>query len=160
MLKWTGMILIAFCAVLAAVKTAESGKKRLEIYEALISFVMELRDGITCLRLPLCELYERCSSDALISRGFPSMLSQCGWEDALKRSGIADMLDERSLAALCELGARLGRSGTQEQEEACNYCISRLQTGFAEIRTDAPKRTRMASSLCLLGGVAIIIMLM
>lgn len=160
MLKWTGMILIAACAVFAALKTADNGKKRLEIYEGLISYITELRDGITRLRLPLGELYMRCSSDVLTSPGFPSMLERFGWADALKLSGIAEMLDERSFAALCELGAVIGKSDAAEQENACNYCISRLQTSFSEIRTDAPKKTRMTSSLCLLGGVAIIIILL
>ena len=160
MLKWMGILLIAFCAVYAALKTADGGKKRLEIYEALISFVMELRDGITCLRLPLDELYARCSLVTLTSRGFPAMLTQYGWAEALKRSGIAEMLDERSLAALCELGTLLGKSGTAEQEEACNYCVTRLRESFTQVRTESPKKTKMASSLCLIGGVAIIIMLL
>lgn len=142
-----------------------SGRRKRLLEQALEALKM-LRMQIVSLLEPLAEALRQ--SEFSLFAATAGRLPECpsaseAWKSVLsretRRGGIADSLQKRELDALERLFERLGESGRAAQDDAIRACIASIEEALNEARTKSEQADRLCTSMGLLLGLTIAVLL-
>jgi stage III sporulation protein AB len=135
-------------------------KKRIERGEALRALIAHISREIECFRTPLENIYSSFSSEVLEKNAFLQKVRVSGLERALEGERTAFCFDEKSFVALVNFTEFLGKSEYSDQTARCKYILSVLDEDLKIKRENYPKNRKMYSSLGILAGIMIVILLL
>lgn len=159
MLKIFGLILILSGSFAGAIWNIKFQKNRLYVNEAFLDFIMYLRNRIYFFHENLNDVYSSYENIFLQKNGFISLIPELGFNDALIVSGTMECFDKKIQSVLINFGNRLGKSGVNEQIANCDSCIEELERYLEKMRQEIPDKIKMYSSLSVILGFGIVLML-
>ncbi|MBQ5601325.1 MAG: stage III sporulation protein AB [Clostridia bacterium] len=159
-IKYIGLFLIFIVCTFFGSGLALAEKKRIERSEALRALIAHISREIECFRTPLENIYSSFSSEVLEKNAFLQKVRISGLECALEGEMSAFCFDEKSFAALVNFAEFLGKSEYSDQTARCKYILSVLDEDLKIKRENYPKNRKMYSSLGILAGIMIVILLL
>ena len=159
-IKYIGLFLIFIVCTFFGSGLALAEKKRIERSEALRALIAHISREIECFRTPLENIYSSFSSEVLEKNAFLQKVRISGLECALEGEMSAFCFDEKSFAALVNFTEFLGKSEYSDQTARCKYILSVLDEDLKIKRENYPKNRKMYSSLGILAGIMIVILLL
>ncbi|MBR6514337.1 MAG: hypothetical protein IKT46_05825 [Clostridia bacterium] len=116
---------------------------------AVIDFITYTRQQIAFFCTPTARIIASYKDPILSSNGF------------FDKKGLENnrYLDQRGRKLLEEFFSRLGKSSSEEQTANCDYIIAGLNTLIDEYKNDAEKKYKAYSSLTLILGLMLLILL-
>jgi hypothetical protein len=125
--------------------------------EGLLLLLRALRGQIDCFSRPWREVVAEFENEALESCGFLPVLREQDFPRALERGrGAWDAETARVLAAF---GGGVGRSYKAEQVALCDWALSELEAAEKRQKEEGPRRARLSASLTVVGGLALLLLL-
>lgn len=130
-------------------------------------------DALKMLRMQIVHFLEPLE-EALRRSEFPLFVQTAGqlpacrgaleaWKQVMdretRRGGAADSLRRRELDALERLFERLGESGRAAQDDAIRACAALIEEALSEARVQSEQADRLYTSMGLLLGLAIAVLL-
>ena len=158
-LKYLGMILIVLSSTLIGSRLAISEKRRIERSEALCELVHFIYREIECFRTPLDDIYMRFSSPVLDNCGFMSDTREKSLKYALENMKDSLSYREQTVSEIISFADGLGKSEYQDQIARCKYTLSSMDADLKKAKEEYPKNRKMYTSLGLLSGLMIIILM-
>ena len=155
-----GVVLLFGLSLFFCLCVSRMERGRVRQTEGFLLLLRYVRTQISCFRTPVQEIYGSFRNPALSECGFLDALRQYGFPEALDRCTGRLYLDEEELKTLSALGRELGRSYCEDQIALCDYTLEQMERAFDRRREEAPKRTRVAHSLVLTGGLMLILVLL
>ena len=134
-------------------------KKRLLEYEGFLSFIYHVRLQMSCYLKPTRRLAEGFYSKPLADSGFLEYIGECeNIYEAYKRaeSRLSLSKDEREL--LLGLFSSLGDGYLNDELKVIDAYRSRLEEGFSQLKRDAPKNSKLISTLSVTAAVGFLIL--
>lgn len=127
--------------------------------EGFLQLCRHLRGQISCYALPISDAVLPLQIEALEECGVLPLLKEgVDFPQALERSKGELCLEPAALDALYAFGAGLGKSYREEQIALCDYTAEELEKAARQARRDCPRREKLAGSLCLTGGLALLVL--
>ena len=155
--KFIGIVLILCCGVLAGLAFAAFERRRCRQAEGFLSLLRHIRLQIDCFSIPVVQILDSCDTRILID---------CGTEatklpdfNALLH-GTRLYVPEEMCRLLVDFGAQLGSSYREEQLRCCDYFLERLIPCCDALRTELPKRERMALILPIAVSAMLVLLLL
>ena len=170
MLRWVGAALLVLSSSLISMNAVVRSRQRIRALNALIEAMCAMRTELADRRTPLTELTERLSARQkqpaaeffgavtvnLLRRELPF---SAAWEMALRETEPLCLLPEEQ-QVMENLGSRLGRSGTAQQEEAISAAEKKLRL-FLELEDrEHMKKSRLRAALGAGAGAMLAILLL
>ena len=159
MLKILGLILIISGSFGGSLWNAHYQKQRLLINESILDFVLYIKNRIHFFHENLVDIYSSYENDYLQKTGFLTAIGDLGFNEALEISGTNDFFDKKVISVLNNFGKKLGKTGVEEQILNCDGCIEQLQQSINKLRTETPDKIKMYSSLSVIAGLGISLLL-
>ena len=159
-IKYIGLFLIFIVCTFFGSGLALAEKKRIERSEALRALIAHISREIECFRTPLENIYSTFSSEVLEKNGFLQKVRLSGLKSALENERLIFCFSEKSFASLVNFSEFLGKSEYQDQTARCKYILSILDEDLKKSREAYPKNRKMYSSLGILAGIMIVILLL
>lgn len=159
MIKILGLIFIICGSFGGAIWNIRFQKNRLYINESILDFIIYIKNRIYFFHENLNDVYNSYENIFLEKSGFLSFIPELGFNDALKSSEINECFDKKIQSALFDFGKKLGKSGVDEQIANCESCIQQLEINIDKMREDVPNKIKMYSSLSVISGFGIALML-
>lgn len=152
--KWMGLLLLLLCGVLTGVILLRFERRRYLQAEGFLALLRTVRLDIDCFSMPVERILRQCD---------PKLLADCGATDAaedmatlLRQARL--YLPEEFCRLLWDFSAQLGGGYREEQLRCCDYYLARLTPFCDKMRSELPKREKMA--LLLPTAVAAVLALM
>ncbi len=130
--------------------------RRVRQTEGFLLLIRYIRTQIACFRPTLGEIYGSFENRTLAECGFLTALRRDGFSAALRDTRPTLYLDEEELKLLASFGEELGHSYSDEELALCDYTVSEMEKAMEKRKEEAPRRTRVASSLMMTGGLALL----
>ena len=159
MLKIFGLILILSGAFGGAVWNVRFQKNRMYLNEALLDLIIYIRNRINFFHENLNDVYSSYENAILQKNGFINLIPEVGFNDALRHSGAIEAFDKKMQSVLINFGNILGKSGVEEQLANCDSCIEQLERCLEKIQRELPDKIKMYSSLSVISGFGVALML-
>ncbi|MBQ3100846.1 MAG: stage III sporulation protein AB [Clostridia bacterium] len=159
MLKTLGIILILSGSFGGAVRNVKFQKNKLYINEAFLDFITYVRNRIFFFHENLNDVYNSYENCYLQKNGFINLIPEVGFGEALRLSGAIECFDKKMQSVLLNFGSRLGKSGVDEQLANCDSCTQQLEQYIEKMRIEIPNKIKMYSSLSVISGLGISLML-
>ena len=156
-MRLVGVLLWAVFLLLALLLYAKEEQRRLSEYRGLCRLVSHLRDTLSEMPLPLCEIYASFSDDALARAGFLAHLKERGLPFALD-SGVLHLSAEELTPFQAYAEALGGRLYAEERARA-EALLSRVTATLSQKTLDAPRKKKLASTLFFTGGMLLLLLL-
>ena len=159
-IKYIGLFLIFIVCTFFGSGLALAEKRRIEQGEALRALIMHISREIECFRTPLENIYSSFSSETLEKNGFLQKVRTEGFKSTLEGERSIFCFGEKSFGALLNFAEFLGKSEYSDQSARCKYILSVLDEELKTKREAYPKNRKMYSSLGILAGIMIVILLL
>ncbi len=158
--KYIGMVFIFVCTTLIGNGLAVAEKRKIEQSEALRAMIAHISREIECFKTPLDTIYFSYSNALLEKNGFLDMVRKKSLKCALEERGNVFCYKEDTYKSLLVFADFLGKSECSDQLSRCKYILSLIDEDLKKSREAYPKNRKMYSSLGVLAGVMIIILLL
>ncbi len=155
--KIVGIAFLLASGVLAGLTLAAFERRKCRQAEGFVALLRHIRLQIECFSLPVGKILEGCDGQTLMD---------CGVEIAEPEdfsallAGTRLYLPEELCRMLCDFGAQLGGCYRAEQLRCCDYYLERLVPICDRLRSELPKRERMALILPMAVAAILILMLL
>lgn len=159
-IKYVGLFLIFIVCTFFGSGLALAEKRRIERSESIRNLIAHISREIECFRTPLENIYSSFSSEVLEKNGFIQKIRSSGMKNALEKERLLFCFSEKSFGALINFSEFLGKSEYQDQITRCKYILSVLDEDLKTSREAYPKNRKMYSSLGILAGIMIVILLL
>lgn len=167
--KGLGLAAVFLSCLLAGVGASRRLSRRVEELETLISAVEYIAMEIRYDALPVGRLFERLEGIAEYRPlGIFGVCSQAlartgdlagSWEKALAGAKGTLSLEEGDYEALRLFGRSLGTTDVEGQLSLCDGCVAMLRRRLQAAKANREKRGRMYTSMGVLTGIFIVILL-
>lgn len=170
MLKMLGALMVILGAGSVGLETVLGFGRRVQVLSSLVSALELMHAELTGRLCPLPELMET------LGRSVPRPLSAffrrvCSGMEELGEKSFAEiwaqelaaspelMLNRSETELLCELGAVLGRYDVNAQARSVLYTKKRMESFLERAEEEKRERSRLAGTLSLAAGAAVVIIL-
>lgn len=172
--KWIGVLLVLFSASGFGVWSAMEWKGRLRLLVSLRQMIYFLKGEITYSHAPLAEALERVGRRTRgplgqlfteAARGIYSQEGECLqeiWSEAVKGLSASTTrlpLTGEDLEQLSHLGEHLGYLDVDMQERTLRLYLEQLDLSIEYLRTNQRERCRLYTSLGVMGGMLLVIVM-
>ena len=172
--KWTGAVLVLFSAGGLGIWSAMQWKGRLRMLETLRQMIYFLKGEITYSRAPLAEALERVGKrepgplGGLFEAAAEGIYMQEGeslqeiWSrevGLLSSPKVRLPLTDEDLEQLTGLGEHLGYLDVDMQERTLKLYLEQLDLSIDYLRTNQREKCRLYTSLGIMGGMFLVIMM-
>ncbi len=155
-----GSLLLVLLSLYGCYSFSVLEEKRVRQTEGFLLFLRYIRTKISCFRTTVEDIYASFENQALAECGFLDALRQDGFAAALAKARPQLYLDEEELRLLYTFSEALGQSYSEEEVALCDYAASEMEKAMEKRRTEAPRRTRVAHSLVMTGGLTLVFLLL
>lgn len=149
-----GLLLGAFLALAYGFLRRERRCRR--EMEGLLLLLRTLRGQIDCFSRPWREVVAEFQNDALETCGFLPALREKDFFCALEARGSA--WDTETARILSAFASGVGRSYKAEQVALCDWAITELEVAEKRQKEEGPRRARLFASLTVVGGLALLLL--
>jgi len=163
MIKYAGLIIIFLCAVYYGILLGERYKTHLQVIGEFITLIKFMKSRIEYFRTPFYEIfsiYAEKEQSILKNIGFIKSARENCFNAAVKKYKKSLYLNDSEYNILCVFGKELGRSGSEDQINNCDFCISQLTHIYETAESSLKKEVKLASSLSISVGLMIVIILL
>lgn len=157
--KYIGMALVLIFTTLVGNGLAIAEKRRIEQSEALRALIAHITREIECFKTPLDSIFSSFSNKILERIGFLDKVTEGSLKVALSGSENLFCFKEETCKKLLGFADFLGKSDSADQISRCKYVLSLIDDDIKKSRDQYPKNRKMYSSLGVLFGIMIIILL-
>lgn len=157
-IKYIGVFAVFIaCSALGFCLAGNEGK-RVKNNDALISLIKHIRRKALYYRSAQSDIFESFESDLLEKNGFLDLLRKKGLYDAVESTKCFE-LDDGCERALLSFASEMGTLPIVELVSSCDALIDELCENQARLSADSPARQKAYSSLGMLFGIMIVILL-
>ncbi len=149
MYRYTAIFIILLISLYTALCITRYGREKISFHIAVIDFITYVKQQITFFCTPTNKLIEEYHDTKLRESGIFS-------SDGIEANVY---LDARGKKLLKDFFARLGKSSAEDQIASCDYTIEGLNALLTEYRSDIPKKYKVYSTLTLIAGSMLLILL-
>lgn len=153
--KITGAVLLIASGIGIAIGASRFERKRLQVYDGLISLIFHVKGRIDCYAMPVEEIMRTMDKGILADCRCPGQISSI---DQLLVH-VQPYVTPETLRILQAFGAGLGGGFRDEQIKRCDYYIELLRTSRMQLEAELPARAKtngMIWILCALGAVILL----
>ncbi len=154
--KLISYVIIIGISLYIANAIKKQGEGKIFFCQAMIDFITYIKSQISYFCTPTKELIDGYNNDILEKCGFLSMIKANDWSTAISHS---KMLDSRGKSILVAFSSKLGKTSADEQIENCDFAIESLNAILSEYKAEIPKKYKAYSSLAVIVGLMILILL-
>ena len=159
-IKYIGLLFIFIACTFFGCGLAVSEKRRIDRSQSLRDLIVHIQREIECFRAPLENIYSSFHSEALKKSGFTEKMRQNSLRYALESAGNIFCFSDGVFSSLLNFADFLGKSEYTDQISRCKYIILQLDDELKKSRESYPKNRKMYSSLGILTGIMIVILLL
>ena len=147
--RYTAILIISVIAVYTAFCIRRFGRERISFHVAVIDFITYVKQQINYFCTPTNKLIDNYSDKRIVDSG------------VFDKEGIDTniYLDARGKKLLKDFFAKLGKSSADDQIANCDYTIQALNSLLSEYKADIPKKYKVYSTLTLIAGAMLLILL-
>ncbi len=157
--KYIGMLLIFVFTTLVGNGLATAEKRKIENGEALRAFIAHIGREIEYFKTPLDKIFSSFANSILEKNEFLNTVREKSLSDALDKRSSIFCFKEETYKSLLDFSEFLGKSDSSDQLSRCKYILSLIDDDLKKCKEAYPKNRKMYSSLGVLSGVMIIILL-
>ncbi len=157
--KYIGMALVLIFTTLVGNGLAIAEKRKVEQSEALRALIAHIYREIECFKTPLDGIFSSFSNKTFEKIGFLDKVVKGSLKDALSGGENLFCFKEETYKKLLAFADFLGKSDSADQISRCKYILSLMDEDIKKSRDQYPKNRKMYSSLGVLSGIMIIILL-
>ena len=151
-----GAIIIAFCGVFGAYTLNCEAKRSLEQTQGFLSWLRHIRTQIECFSMPMPQILQKCPKQIYSACRYYGDTPKSA-EDFVRGCKFC----EHSLnGELLRFSQEIGNGYRQEQLSLCDYYIEIVETRRRQLASELPMKTKLNTSLCISGALALVILLM
>ena len=154
--KWLGSLLVLFAAGGFGVWSAMQWRERLRLLEKLRQMIYFLKGEITYSHAPLAEGLERVGKR---DPGPLGTLFTSAAEGICRQEGESLQETDEDLEQLTGLGEHLGYLDVDMQERTLKLYLEQLDLSIDYLRTNQREKCRLYTSLGIMGGMFLVIMM-
>ena len=154
--RYLASALIVVISVYIAYQIQRYGANKIGFYHALVEFVSYIKNQILYFRTPTDKIISEFNSSVLERYGFLSLVEKGDWRSAAETNGF---LDPDTKELMYKFGSKLGKSTAEDQIANCDYTLDVLNKYLSEYKTEIPKKYKAYSSLAVIFGFMILILL-
>lgn len=158
-MKYIGLFLIFVCCTAVGVSAAGSVSRSLSLCEGMLRFVRHIRNQVSYYRSPIRDICTSFENEAFRRSGFDRLISERGFSSALEEMQGALSMEEDAYSALQSFAKRLGSLSYEEQISDCDYMARALEDAISKKRESMHAKRQIYSSLGLLGGAMVVLIL-
>lgn len=155
-LKYAGLSAIIALALYIAIYIKKYGENKLSFYSAMLDFVNHIKNQIEYFCTPTEEIINSYSDGFLFECGFLGEIEGSDWKSAIDKSKY---IDDESKGILSIFSKKLGKSAKEEQIANCDYTIMALDKKIQTCKEDVIGKYKAYSSLAVVCGFMIVILL-
>ncbi len=134
-------------------------KKRLLEYEGFLEFISHVRLQMSCYLKPARQLAEGFYSKPLADSGFLEYIGKCeSISEAYRRAEGRLSLSKEERKLLSGLFSSLGEGYLHDELKLIDAYRSQLEEGFFRLKKDAPKNSKLISTLSVTAAVGFLIL--
>ena len=152
-----GAALIVAAALECARRLCRRAEEDIRGVCAYLSLLRYIRTQVDCYALPIGEIFEKCSSDLLVS---------CGWRGDDPPNTLCELFsyskirDGEARGIIFGFCSDFGRNYREEELKRCDASIISLEKCRERLAGEVPNRKKMGLTLCLCASAALIILLL
>ena len=154
--KGLGLVLLFVCGLAAGYLLAAFEGRRCRQAEGFLALLRHIRLQIDCFSQPMGQILASVDGGVRRLCGTPRMAPD--FPTLLQQTPL--LLPEEACVLLRDFSNTLGSSYREEQLRCCDYYIARLVPLCERLRTELPKRLRLAWILPLAVAGALILLLL
>lgn len=155
-IKYAGLTAIIALSLYIAYSIKKYAENRIRFNCAMLEFITYIKNQIEYFCTPTEDIIESYSEGFLFECGFLGDLCGNDWKKAIENSKY---IDENSKNIIFGFSNKLGRSAKEEQISNCEYAISALDKQIDLCRAEVIGKYKAYSSLALICGFMIVILL-
>lgn len=159
-MKYVGLFLIFVCCTAAGMSAAGSVTRSLSLCEGMLRFVRHIRSQVGYYRAPVGDICTSFENEAFGRAGFDRLIAERGFAVALEEMQGALSMEEDAFCALQSFARRLGSLSYDEQIADCDYIAKTLEDAIVIKREGIYAKRQIYSSLGLLGGAMVVLILL
>lgn len=159
-IKYIGMAFIFICSVLTGSGLAIAEKRSLRRSEEICELLSFISREIECFRTPLDSIYSSFKGESLEKNGFLGKVRKESLKSALMDSGNIFCFKEATFSSLVSFSDFIGKSEYSDQVSRCKYVLLQTQEDLKRSKEAYPKNRKMYSSLSILAGMMVIILIL
>lgn len=138
---------------------AKHTKKRLLEYEGFLAFISHVRLQMSCYLKPTRRIAEGFYSKPLADSGFLEYMAECeSIHEAYKKAECRLSLSREEKELLGGLFSSLGEGYLDDELKVIDAYRSQLEDGFSRLKKDAPKNSKLISTLSVTAAVGFLIL--
>lgn len=154
---------VGICCLLAATvwltQSLEAKEtRRVREAEAVTGLLRWMRAQISCFSLPLAEIYAGYRNELWEKNGVLPLLRQRGLGAVLGR--LSSAFSEEELRPLVSYAAAVGTRFSEEEVRAIDAILPFYGKIEEDRRGEAPRRKKLARSLCATGGMMVVLLVL
>ena len=150
-----GVCVTMASSFIAAYYSVKNLKYRLRVSRALLDFAEFVKIRILMFRQPIPEIISEYDGETLSRMGFISGINGSDLLSSAENCGLYKYLNENSTAAFKSFSSKIGKTDAEEQGKYCDVLINVLSKEIEKTESDLPNKTRVYSSLCVIAGLAV-----
>ena len=158
-MKYVGLFLIFVCCTAAGMSAAGSVTRSLSLCEGMLRFVRHIRSQVSYYRAPVGEICTSFENEAFQRAGLDRLIAERGFANAICEIEGALSVEEDAYHALQSFARRLGSLSYDEQIADCDYIAKTLEDAIVKKRESIHAKRQIYSSLGLLGGAMVVLIL-
>lgn len=153
--KYIGICMVIGISLYASYCIKRQGENRIQCYSAICDMIEYIKNQIEYFCTPTEDLMRTYSNEFLEKSGFIRDLERNDWSVAIENNKY---IDEHSKTVLEDFSRKLGKSSKEQQIANCEYAIAALSKKYEVCKDEIPKRIKAYSTLAVIVGFMIIIM--
>ncbi len=154
--KYAGITAIIALALYIAWSIKKFGENRIRFNCAMLDFITYIKNQIEFFCTPTEEIIDSYSEGFLFDCGFLGDIEGNDWTRAVEKSKY---IDDNSKNIIFGFSKKLGKTTKEEQISNCEYAIAALDKQIDSCRADVIGKYKAYSSLAVICGFMIVILL-
>lgn len=159
-MKYVGLFLIFVCCTAGGMSVANCFTRSLALCEGLLQFIRHIRSQVSFYKMPVGEMCASFHNDAFRQNHLNELIMQKGLANALIEKEGAFLLEEDVFRSIVSFANRLGSLTYEEQIGDCDCVIGMLEDAICKKRENIPAKKQIYSSLGVLGGAMVVLILL
>ena len=159
-MKYVGLFLIFVSCTAGGMTIAGCFTRSLSLCEGMLQFIRHIRSQVSFYKTPVGEMCTSFQNEAFRQNHMDALIAEKGLVAALQEREGTLLLEEDIYQALLSFANRLGRLSYEEQIADCDCMIQAMEDAIAKKRELIPAKRQIYSSLGMLSGAMVVLILL
>lgn len=159
-MKYIGLFVIFVCCTVGGMSLSSAVSRSLALSEGLLQFVRYIRGQVSYFKMPIKSICEGFRNETFQKSGLDKLICEKGLTTALEEKKGQLNLSSETYSMLIDFSKRMGTLSYDEQIVDCDYAAEQLEKEIAAKKEDFPIKKQIYSSMGLLGGAMVVLILL